>query len=86
MGALQLAEAPRIIPAVVTLGYAIDLYIAHLARLGRSKATRKTYRLLLNDFASVTRDKEPSALELTDYERFLDRAGRTPAPRRSLAA
>jgi integrase len=60
-------------PAVVTLGHAIDFYIAHLAREGRSIATRTSYRRLLNDFATSVRDKFPDELELADYERFLDR-------------
>jgi integrase/recombinase XerD len=60
-------------PAVVTLGHAIDFYIAHLAREGRSNATRASYRRLLNDFARVARDKAPADLDLSDYEKFLDR-------------
>jgi integrase len=60
-------------PAVVTLGHAIDFYIAHLAREGRSNATRASYRRLLNDFARVAHDKAPAELDLSDYEKFLDR-------------
>jgi integrase len=60
-------------PAVVTLGHAVDFYIAHLAREGRSPATRTSYRRLLTDFARSCRDKAPAELELADYERFLDR-------------
>jgi integrase len=60
-------------PAVVTLGHAVDFYIAHLARKGRAKTTRDSYRRLLTDFARSCRDKAPGELELHDYERFLDR-------------
>jgi site-specific recombinase XerD len=60
-------------PAVVTLGHAVDFYIAHLAREGRSNATRASYRRLLTDFARSCREKAPAELELSDYERFLDR-------------
>jgi site-specific recombinase XerD len=62
------------IPAVsVTFSRAIDAFIGDLARRGRSQATRNSYRRLLNDFADVVRDKPPAELELSDYERFLDR-------------
>jgi site-specific recombinase XerD len=57
----------------VTFSKAIDAYIGHLARTGRSQATRNSYRRLLNDFADVVRDKPPAELELADYEQFLDR-------------
>jgi integrase len=60
-------------PAVTTLGHAVDRYIGHLAREGRSPATRASYQLLLTDFACSCRDKAPGDLELDDYERFLDR-------------
>ena len=60
-------------PAVVTLGHAVDFYIAHLAREGRSVATRNSYRRLLTDFARCCHDKAPGELDLHDYERFLDR-------------
>lgn len=63
----------RKMPAVVTLGHAVDFYIAHLAREGRSAATRASYRRLLTDFARSCHDKAPGELELHDYERFLDR-------------
>jgi hypothetical protein len=58
---------------VVTLGEAIDFYIAELARRGRSLATRRSYRRLLGDFTDVVRDMPPGELKLEDYERFLDR-------------
>jgi integrase len=61
------------IAGVITLGHAVDLYIAHLAREGRSNATRASYRRLLTDFARSCRDKSPAELELADYEKFLDR-------------
>jgi integrase len=57
----------------VALGRMIDLYIGDLARRGRSVSTRRSYRRLLNDFASSCRDKPPAELQLADYERFLDR-------------
>jgi hypothetical protein len=58
---------------VTTLGHAVDRYIGHLAREGRSPATRANYQRLLTDFARSCRDKTPAELELQDYERFLDR-------------
>jgi integrase len=61
------------ITGVITLGHAVDLYIARLAREGRRPSTRTSYRRLLEDFAHSCRDKAPAELELTDYERFLDR-------------
>jgi hypothetical protein len=51
----------------------VDRYIGHLAREGRSPATRANYQRLLTDFARSCRDKTPAELELQDYERFLDR-------------
>jgi integrase len=57
----------------VTFSRVIDAFIGDLARRGRSQATRNSYRRLLNDFADVVRDKPPFELELSDYERFLDR-------------
>lgn len=64
---------PVSMPAVVTLGHAVDYYIAHLAREGRRKATRNSYRRLLTDFARSCHDKAPAELELADYDRFLNR-------------
>src|SRR4051794_2042033 len=57
----------------ISLGEAIDIYIGALARAGKSPATLCSYQRLLNDFATVVRDKPPAELVLTDYERFLDR-------------
>jgi site-specific recombinase XerD len=70
---LQLTASTSHSPAVVTLGHAVDFYIAHLAREARSSATRASYRRLLTDFARSCREKAPAELELSDYERFLDR-------------
>jgi integrase len=70
---LQLTASTSHSPAVVTLGHAVDFYIAHLAREGRSQATRDSYRRLLTDFDRSCRGKAPGELELADYERFLDR-------------
>jgi site-specific recombinase XerD len=70
---LQTTASTSHSPAVVTLGHAVDFYIAHLAREGRSNATRASYRRLLTDFARSCREKAPAELELADYERFLDR-------------
>jgi site-specific recombinase XerC len=64
---------PVTMPAVVTLGHAVDYYVAHLAREGRRKATRNSYRRLLTDFARSCHDKAPAELELADYDRFLNR-------------
>jgi len=63
-GGLPLDEpVPAMMPAVgVTLSAAIDAFIADLARRGRSKATRTSYRRLLNDFADKARDKPPAEL------------------------
>lgn len=71
MSELAFVERARI-PRIVTLGHAIDFYIAELARRGRSPSTRLAYRRMLNHLARQTRDKLPGELELEDYERFLD--------------
>jgi len=57
----------------VRLGEAIDVYLGSLARAGRRPSTLASYRRLLNDFVDLVPSKETGDLELTDYERFLDR-------------
>ncbi len=55
------------------LGDAIDLYLGDLARRGRRPATLAAYARLLNHFADDARVDEVAALELVEYERFLNR-------------
>ena len=67
--------SPTLLPRVLTIGRAIDLYIGELARRGRAKTTRDSYQRLLNDFADTLpyRDFIVSEIEREHYERFLNR-------------
>lgn len=70
---LDHAGPARRLRAVLDFGDAIDLYIAELARRGKSRSTRDSYVRILNHFADSCRGKEPEELKLEDYERFVDR-------------
>ena len=62
------------------IGEAIDLFLGDLARQGRKDATRLDYRYKLNLLADDLRDAYVDEIELTDYERFLNRwVGKAPA-------
>ena len=65
-------EHPRLL-VVTSFGEAIDYFISELARRGKSASTRRSYRRLLEDFATTAHDKPVKDLVLADYERFLDR-------------
>jgi integrase len=54
-------------------GDAIDLYIGFLAREGRRPSTLNSYRRILNDFADTLGTRCMHEVEITDYERFLNR-------------
>lgn len=69
---LDLERHPRL-RVVLSFGEAIDLYVSELARRSKSPSTRKSYRRLLNHFATSVRERSPEELTLRDYERFLDR-------------
>jgi integrase len=55
------------------IGEAIDLFIGDLARQGRSASTLDDYRSKLNLFADDLKDGYVDEIEITDYERFLNR-------------
>ena len=55
------------------MGEAIDLFLGDLARQGRKDGTLRDYRYKLNLLADDLRDGYVDEIDLTDYERFLNR-------------
>ena len=55
------------------IGEAIDLFVGDLARQGRKDGTLRDYRYKLNLLADDLKDGYVDEIELTDYERFLNR-------------
>ena len=68
-----MTRAPR-------MGEAIDLFLGDLARQGRKAATLLAYRYKLNLLADELRDCYIDEIQLTDYERFVNRwVGKSPS-------
>ena len=55
------------------IGEAIDLFVGDLARQGRKDGTLRDYRHKLNLLADDLKDGYVDEIDLTDYERFLNR-------------
>ena len=55
------------------IGEAIDLFVGDLARQGRKDGTLRDYRYKLNLLADDLKDGYVDEIDLTDYERFLNR-------------
>lgn len=69
--------------AMTDHGYAVDLFIGELARVGKTEATRDKYREVLYEFAAwcETQHVAPHELTLEHGRRFLDGYLRTRPPR-----
>ena len=57
----------------IRVGEAIDLFMGDLARQGRKDGTLRDYRYKLNLLADDLKDGYVDDIDLTDYERFLNR-------------
>jgi integrase/recombinase XerD len=55
------------------IGYATDAYIGELARLGRTRATRRKYQEVLWQLATHIGDKDLDQVTTADLRSFLDR-------------
>src|SRR3954471_7709384 len=73
MGPRSTAGMPGASTRPLRIGEGIDLYLGEFARRGRSPRTIDSYRRKLNALADAVRDAYVHEIELSDYERFVNR-------------